>query len=467
MQQTNRIISYMNRVGVDYTTLEHQRSDSLLHTAMICNIDPAAIAQAVFLDNSRGPIMAVIPLSHVIRLDWIESFTRLKTRNHELDESATLFSDCEPGTIPPVAIPYGLQAIIDKSLLQQPEIYFRPGRYDQLIKLDTKSFFALLRYSIQGNIAESMPDYSSQPATSDESRKSRVVSPLYQENGEKLKVSVEQLKELPALPETALKLLPMHGNLSADFHTLAEIIELDASLSAQLLRYANSSYFPHRNKITNIEDAISQALGFNTTLNLAIAISISKSFNIPKDGPVGLLANWTHSIFSATLCQELVPLTPQPRKLNGATAYLAGLLHDIGFLLLGHLKRAEFNQLNASIRANPEVPIVALEQKIVDTNHHILGATLLKKWGLPEPLVLAAKEHHNSHYSGEHHLYPALIRLSDHLLKTYEISDANSDEAPDELYELLNIDKERALVVAEKLMQKSYLLEEISIMVAG
>lgn len=467
MEQTNRIISYMNRVGVDYTVLEHQRSESLLHTAMICNIDPAAIAQAVFLDNSRGPIMAVLPLSHVIRLDWIESFTRLKTRDHKLDESATIFSDCEPGTIPPVAIPYGLQAIIDKSLLQQPEIYFRPGRYDQLIKIDTKSFFALHRYSIQGNIAERMPEYPSQPAKTSESRKNATVTPLYQENGTKLQAAVEQLKELPALPETALKLLPMHGNPNADFHSLAKIIELDASLSAQLLHYANSSYFPHHSEIINIEDAISKALGFNTTLNLAIAISINKSFNIPKDGPIGLLANWTHSIFSATLCQELVLLTPHPRKLDGATAYLAGLLHDIGFLLLGHLRKAEFNQLNAAIKANPEVPIVALEQKIIGTNHHILGATLLKKWGLPEPLVMAAKEHHNSHYSGEHHLYPALIRLSDHLLKSYEISDANSDDAPDELYELLNIDKEKALVVAEKLMQKTYLLEEISIMVAG
>lgn len=240
MQQINRIISYMNRIGVDYTVLEHQHSESLLHTAMICNIDPAAIAQAVFLDNSRGPIMAVIPLSHVIRLDWIESFTRLKTRNHELDESATLFSDCEPGTIPPIAIPYGLQAIIDKSLLQQSAIYFRPGRYDQLIKIDSKSFFALHRYSIQGKIAESMPDYSSHPTTTDAGRKTTVVSPLFQENGSKLHAAVEQLKELPALPETALKLLPLHSNPNADFHTLAAIIELDASLSAQLLHYANS-----------------------------------------------------------------------------------------------------------------------------------------------------------------------------------------------------------------------------------
>lgn len=467
MEQTNRIISYMNRVGVDYTVLDHQHSESLLHTAMICGIDPASVAQAVFLDNSRGPIMAVIPLSHVIRLDWIESFTRLKTRNHELDESATLFSDCEPGTIPPIAIPYGLQAIIDKSLLQQSEIYFRPGRYDQLIKIDTNSFFALHRYSIQGNIAECMPDYSSRPVSTNENDKKGAVTSIYQENGDSLAAAVEQLKELPALPETAIKLLPMHGNPNADFNTLAKIIEQDASLSAQLLHYANSSYFPTRNEIVSIEDAISQSLGFNTTLNLAIAISISKSFNIPKDGPLGLLANWTHSIFSATLCQELVALTPQPRKLDSATAYLAGLLHDIGFLLLGHLRRAEFNQLNAAIKANPEVPIVMLEQKIVGTNHHTLGATLLKTWGLPETLVAAAKEHHNSHYSGEHHLYPALVRLSDHLLKTFEISDAGSNEAPDELYELLNIDKEEAIAATEKLMQRTQLLEEVSIMVAG
>jgi HD-like signal output (HDOD) protein/prolyl-tRNA editing enzyme YbaK/EbsC (Cys-tRNA(Pro) deacylase) len=467
MDQVNRIINYMNRVGVDYTVLEHPHSESLLHTAMICGIDPVAIAQAVFLDNSRGPIMAVVPLSHVVRLDWIESFTRLKTRNHTLDESTTLFDDCEPGTIPPVAIPYGLQAIIDKSLLQQSNIYFRPGRYDQLIKIDTKSFFALHRYSIQGNIAERVPDYASRPTTTSEGRKnSEVVSPLYQEDGKQLESAVEQLKDLPALPETAIKLFPLHGNPDADFHTLAEIIELDSSLSAQLLQYANSSYFPHRSEITTIVDAISQSLGFNSTLNLAIAISISKSFQIPKDGPIGLIATWTHSIFSAALCQELVKLTPRPHKLNSATAYMAGLLHDIGFLLLGHLRKAEFNQLNAAIRKNPEIPVHTLEQKIVGTNHNILGGVILQKWGLPEPLVITAREHHNSHYSGAHHLYPALARLSDHLLKLYEISDINTGTASNSLYEILEIDEAKALAVTEELMKKTGLFEEAAIMVA-
>ena len=467
MEQSNRIISYMNRVGVDYTVLEHQPSDSLLHTAMICGIEPAAIAHAVFLDNSRGPIMSVIPLSHVIRLDWVESFTRLKTLNHEIDEKATLFNDCEPGSIPPVAIPYGLQAIIDKSLLQQPYIYFRPGRYDQLIKLDTKSFFALHRYSIQGNIAEKIPDYAPHPVATNKNVKNSAVSQLYHENGDKLNRTIEQLKELPALPETTIKLFPLHGNPDADFHTLAKIIELDSSLSAQLLRYANSSYFPHHSEITSIADAISQSLGFNTTLNLAIAISLSKSFQIPKDGPIGLIATWTHSIFSATLCQELVKLTPKPHKLNASSAYLAGLLHDIGFLLLGHLRKAEFNQLNAAIHKNPEIPLHVLEQKIIGSSHGMLGNILLKKWGIPEPLVVTAKEHHNTHYSGTHHLYPALARLSDHLLKQYEISDINNATPPDSLFELLKIDADEAQALTEQIMQKKELFEEISLMVAS
>lgn len=467
MEQTNRIISYMNRVGVDYTVLEHPRSESLLHTAMICGIEPTAIAQAIFLDNSRGPIMAVIPLSHIIRLDWVESFTRLKTNNHELDESATLFDDCEPGTVPPIAIPYGLQAIIDKSMLQQSDIYFRPGRYDQLIKINTKNFFALHRYSIQGNIAERIPDYASHSEKQARHHTSEVVSPLYQENGDKLTTAVEQLKELPTLPETAIKLLPLHGDPDADFRTLAEIIEVDASLSTQLLHYANSSYFPHHSEINSIEDAIGQSLGFNTTLNLAIAISINKSFEIPKDGPLGLIANWTHSIFSASLCQELVKLTPQPHKLNGSTAYLAGLIHDIGFLLLGHLRKVEFNQLNTAIQNDPETPIHVIEQKTIGSNHSKLGGVLLQKWGLPEPLVISAREHHNTDYSGEHHLYPALVRLSDHLLKHYELSDINSETPPDTLFELLEIDAEEARAVTERLMQKTELFEEISIMMAG
>jgi HD-like signal output (HDOD) protein len=145
---------------------------------------------------------------------------------------------------------------------------------------------------------------------------------------------------------------------------------------------------------------------------------------------------------------------------------MAGLLHDIGFLLLGHLRKAEFNQLNAAIRKNPEIPVHTLEQKIVGTNHNILGGVILQKWGLPEPLVITAREHHNSHYSGAHHLYPALARLSDHLLKLYEISDINTGTASNSLYEILEIDEAKALAVTEELMKKTGLFEEAAIMVA-
>ncbi len=408
--------------------------------------------------------MAVIPLSHTIRLDWFESFSQLETCNHESEIDTTLFNDCEPGAIPPVATPYGLQAIVDSSLLEQSEIYFSPGRYDQLIKIETNDFFALHRNSLKGEIAEYTSDYS-RPTSSIESAGNGGGASIYQESFDELTISADRLNELPSLSDTAIELLAIQANPNDDFHTLAKIIKQDASLSAQLQHFVNSPHLPARHEVDSIGNTFIQSLGFDMTLNLAIAISINRSFDIPKDEPLGLLANWIHSIFSATLCQELVSLMPQPRKIDGATAYLTGLLHDIGFLLLGHVNRAEFNQLNSAIKANPETPIAMLEQTITGTSHHITGATLLKAWGLPKALVVAVKDHHNNNFSGEHHLYPALIRLSDHLLKTYKIGDAGSDKVPDDIYKFLSIDKEQAIVTTEKLMQRTLLFEQASIMV--
>ncbi|PWG74670.1 signal transduction protein, partial [Enterococcus hirae] len=89
----------------------------------------------------------------------------------------------------------------------------------------------------------------------------------------------------------------------------------------------------------------------------AMGLAISKTFNGHTEGPLGIAAFWQHGVHSAALCQALAQRMPKQLKIKPGLAYLGGLLHNFGFLLLGHIARAEFFLLNRVVEANPDVPI--------------------------------------------------------------------------------------------------------------
>ena len=85
-------------------------------------------------------------------------------------------------------------------------------------------------------------------------------------------------------------------------------------------------------------------LGVDAVMNMALALSVGSTFKISQSGPVGSNAIWKSSIYAASLMQRLSMLMPWGERPNPGTAYLVGLLHDVGMLVLGHLFTAEFNE---------------------------------------------------------------------------------------------------------------------------
>jgi len=83
--------------------------------------------------------------------------------------------------------------------------------------------------------------------------------------------------------------------------------------------------------------------GIESTLNLLLGSCMGQTFHIPVDGPVGLQAFWRRSIYCASLASELAKLLPEPTHVKPGLAYLCGLLHDFGYLVLGHVFPAAFS----------------------------------------------------------------------------------------------------------------------------
>lgn len=271
---------------------------------------------------------------------------------------------------------------------------------------------------------------------------------------------IEQVYELPPMPEMARRILQLRNNPDASVAELASIVELDPSLAAQVVRYAASPFYAYRGRISSIHDAITRVLGFDMVMNMALGLATGKSFHNPCDGPLGLGAFWKHAIYTATLVQALAKRMPPKARPQPGLAYLAGLLHNFGFLLLGHLFPPEFKLLNKLVAAHPESPVTTLEkcvlgmgqaQNFLEMGHAQIGTWLMQSWQMPEEIIVTLREHHNPEYAGDHALFPHLVMVADHVLKGRDIGDAPDDQLPPTSLDRLELSEDTVRETAEQL----------------
>jgi HD-like signal output (HDOD) protein len=273
---------------------------------------------------------------------------------------------------------------------------------------------------------------------------------------------IEQIYELPPMPDMARRVLELRGNPDASITDLASIVEHDPSLAAQVVRYAASPFYAYRGNITSIHDAITRVLGYDMVLNMALGLATGKSFHNPCDGPLGLHAFWRHAVYTATLVQALAKRMPPASRPPPGMVYLAGLLHNFGFLLLGHLFPPEFKLLNKLVAANPESPVTTLEkcvlgmgqaQDLLEMGHAQIGAWLMQSWHMPEEIVVTLLEHHNPAYASDHAIYPHLVMVADHVLKGREIGDAPDALLPPLSLEVIGLDEDAVVETATQLFE--------------
>lgn len=250
---------------------------------------------------------------------------------------------------------------------------------------------------------------------------------------------ISNLKALPALQGNAARILQLASDPTADSEKLAEIIELDPLLTAQIIRWASSSLYAYSGKIASVRDAITRVLGFDAVFNLALGLSAMAPLKAPKEGPIGTRFFWVHAMASSRLMPLLNSQIPLENKLQDSELFLAGLLHNIGYPLLGDQFSEEFNCLNKLIIANPTLSVVELERFSLGVSHNVLGAWLMKSWQMPKPIVDIVYHHHNPNYRGENYRLNLLTYLNDCLLSSLGIGNGKPQSYSEELLALLNL----------------------------
>ena len=184
------------------------------------------------------------------------------------------------------------------------------------------------------------------------------------------------------------KLLALNPKADNYFEDVVALIEKEPNYAARLISIANSVQFGGKDPVTRISDAVVR-LGAKKVANLVVALSIVKVF-VPRDDWERSL--WIHTFQVAAAARNLAMLSKDPH-LDPDTAYLAGLLHDLGRFLLFHEAPEVLREVDEGDWHNPE-ELINIERSICGLTHAELGDLACKKWNIPEQISQVVLWHH-------------------------------------------------------------------------
>lgn len=230
---------------------------------------------------------------------------------------------------------------------------------------------------------------------------------------------INLIKDLPTIPVMLFKINGMLEDESCSVQELSKIIETDQAMTAKILRLVNSAFYGFRSKISNMSQAL-MILGFNTVRNAIISIKVIDTFNIKEklDG-FDITDFWKHAISVAVISKYLADRT---RKVLPEDAFVAGLLHDIGKVIILQHFRDHFYEV-LKILNSDIITFFEAEQKLSPVNHTKIGGQLAQNWQFSQKLIDAIQFHHEVNINATEPRLIAIVYLSNMIVhgKTNDI----------------------------------------------
>jgi putative nucleotidyltransferase with HDIG domain len=228
--------------------------------------------------------------------------------------------------------------------------------------------------------------------------------------------------EIPPLSDTAMRVSTLVQDMNASPRAIAEAIGCDPALSAQILRAANSPLYAMERNITTLPAAVI-TLGNQTLYALAIISTTSDTFDAQIRQKPACRKLLEHLVSCGLIARELSRIL----GMRGTDeAFLCGLLHDIGKLVM--FKRDE--KLYSEVEVPDEEESLRLEQSLFGFTHAQIGALIAKRWGLPEAICHAIYSHHQPSEASQHIFMARLVDVANQLAHAGEDGILQEEENP-------------------------------------
>jgi HD-like signal output (HDOD) protein len=210
-----------------------------------------------------------------------------------------------------------------------------------------------------------------------------------------MQLQIDRTFEMPSIPLVLTKIIKVLDDDSASAQQLEDLILHDPSLSARILKLANSAFYSFRTEVKTLSHAIA-LLGMGLVKSLAIGVTIFESFTkgVKQEGnQINKL--WMHSFGTGLIAQDIWSRRARTKK-EADFSFLCGLLHDLGKVVLFKKSPYNYGRLFSREKTAADPDFCAMEIEHFGVDHAHIGSLLAKQWGFPADLVTIIRRHHSA-----------------------------------------------------------------------
>jgi HD-like signal output (HDOD) protein len=197
------------------------------------------------------------------------------------------------------------------------------------------------------------------------------------------------------MPVIAQKLLSINTDTDSGERQLLRLVEQDTQILARTIALANSPMLgTSGKKISSVKEA-AMLPGIRKIKSIATSIAIAAFKTKVPSQKFNLQDLWLHNLGVSFTMIAISRAMPRGRRPEEDQIFLAGMLHDIGYLTLAYLDPLQSDQLHDALAASPATPALEIERALLDITHDELGTELAKHWQLPADITTILRHHHN------------------------------------------------------------------------
>lgn len=257
-------------------------------------------------------------------------------------------------------------------------------------------------------------------------------------NQVKMKKVLDQISGLPTLPAVISQVTKLMQNPRVSANEVGQAISNDQALATKILKVVNSSFYGFPSRITTITHAI-VILGFNSIRATALSASVFQTFGkSDKESSFNREAFWKHSI-AVGAAAKILAKKMQMKEIE--ETFLAGLMHDLGKVVLDQFMHEQFEEIIAYVKTNNCI-ISNAERAVIGVTHADIGMWLAQKWNLNQEFIYIIGNHHSPTSASDYFKINSIIHVADILIRAMDIGNSGDNLIPKvniAAWKLLNI----------------------------